>query len=466
MNEVTIPLNVNANNPLYEQIYEYLKSEIQSGKISSDEKLPSTRALAKHLQVSRATVDLSYEQLVSEGYIHSVPCKGYYVCRVDGLYRIVRHELKEEQLKQESQSNIRYDFTPNGIELNSFPFNAWRKVTKNILIDDKKELFQIGSPLGEPSLRYTISRYLHQARGVNCSPDQIILGAGNDYLLMLLSSIMGRDYIIAMENPTYRPAYHTFINMGYRICPISVDEQGIRIEELEKSEADIAYVMPSHQFPLGIVMPIKRRIELLEWASAKEGRFIIEDDYDSEFRYKGKPIPSLQGNDNNETVIYIGTFSKSIAPAIRVSYMVLPEPLMKKYSERGKLYSSTVSRIDQEILNCFIQEGYYERHLNKMRGIYKAKHDTLLAELKSLKKYIEVSGENAGVHALLHCNLKMTEEELVQKALKEGVRIYGLSDYYIKEVEKKETVLLLGYATLSEPDIISAVAALKRAWEI
>lgn len=469
MYELMIELNLKNKKPLYEQIYEHMKKEIQNNRLPLDEKLPSTRLLAKNLQISRSTVDLAYEQLVSEGYIHAIPCKGYYVCQIEGLYQISQDEIYLEEEKSDENDVIEYDFSPSGIDFRHFPYNTWRKITKNALLEDNLELFQLGSPLGEYELRKTIVSYLHHARGVNCQPNQIILGAGNDYLLMLLSQIIGNHHVIAMENPTYKQAYQTFCNLKYKVKCIELDKEGMNVKALNESEANIAYVMPSHQFPLGVVMPIKRRMELLNWASLGEDRYIIEDDYDSEFRYKGKPIPSLQGYDRNDKVIYIGTFSKSIAPAIRVSYLVVPKKLMKIYLKHTP-YNSTVSRIDQAILNYFIKEGYYERHLNKMRAIYKNKHDLLLNELKGIKMIKEISGENAGIHILVHFNEHMKEDRLLECARKQGVLVYGLSDYYImKESERmqaysKDTTIILGYASIMEEDIKEAVKRLKVAW--
>ena len=241
----------------------------------------------------------------------------------------------------------------------------------------------------------------------------------------------------------------------------------MRADELEKSGADIAFVMPSHQYPLGTVMPIKRRMELLAWADESEDRYIIEDDYDSEFRYKGKPIPALQGYDGNGKVIYIGTFSKSIAPAIRMSYLVLPAKLCRVYEDRCSFINSTVSKVDQLILQKFIEDGYYERHLNKMRALYKSRHDTLLAALKNWNAGFSISGENAGVHLLLHFHDGRGEEELIRLAASKGIKVYGLSEYYVDERKKsREAVILLGYANLSEEKIKEAVGLLKEAWKM
>ena len=466
MYELTINLKSGDKTPLYEQLYEYIRGEIRDGHIASGEKLPSTRALSRHLEVSRSTVELAYEQLLSEGYIEARPYRGYYVAQIDGLYQIKQQSRDEKKSYPESRASYRYDFTPNGVDLKSFPYNVWRKLSRECLVDDRAELFRLGCPQGEWGLRNAISSYLHQARGVNCTPEQIIIGAGNDYLLMLLCAVIGTQHRVALENPTYRQAYRLFENLSCEVCTVDMDARGMRVDKLETSGADIAFVMPSHQYPLGTVMPIKRRMELLGWAGRIEGRYIIEDDYDSEFRYKGKPIPALQGYDGKGRVIYIGTFSKSIAPAIRMSYMVLPETLCRMYEERCGFISSTVSKVDQLILQRFIEDGYYERHLNKMRALYKSRHDTLLAALREWGADFTVSGENAGVHLLLHFCDGRSEEELIGLAAQKGVKVYGLSEYYVEgSREREEAVILLGYANMNEDKIKDAVNLLKEAWK-
>ena len=467
MNELMINLRAEQKVPLYEQIYDYIKDDIKKGRIQSGEKLPSTRALSAHLEVSRSTVELAYEQLLSEGYIEAQPYRGYFVCQIDGLFQIDAQENNKRENNEQREQKYRYDFTPSGVDLKSFPYNIWRKLSRECLVDDKAELFRLGCPQGEYGLRNAICSYLHQARGVNCTPEQIIVGAGNDYLLMLLGMILGGEHKIALENPTYKQAYRLFKNLSYEVCTVDMDDKGMRVDELRKSDADIAFVMPSHQYPLGIVMPIKRRMELLKWADGAEGRYIIEDDYDSEFRYKGKPIPALQGSDSNGKVIYTGTFSKSLAPSIRMSYMVLPEHILKIYQEKCRFISSTVSKVDQMILQKFMEEGYYERHLNKTRALYKNRHDVLISSLRKMKELLEISGENAGVHLLLHFKTDDSEKDLIEKAAKQGVRVYGLSEYCVKENEGNtgKAVILLGYANMNEGRIRAAVQLLCKAWK-
>ena len=464
MNELTMNLKTHSKIPLYEQIYIYIKSDIQNGKIAYGEKLPSTRALAKHLEISRSTVELAYEQLLSEGYIESEPYRGFFVAQIEELYHLQKGKITSAKVYKEKKK-YKYDFTPNGVDLRSFPYNAWRKLSKDILMDDKTELFRAGDSQGEYGFRNAICNYLYQARGVNCTPDQIIIGAGSDYILMLLSTILGIHHRIAFEDPTYKQAYRMVRSLSYETAPVPMDKNGMKVSELEKSGADIAYVTPSHQYPTGVIMPLKRRLELLRWASQEEGRYIIEDDYDSEFRYKGKPIPALQGYDGEDKVIYLGTFSKSIAPAIRLSYMVLPKPLLEVYDQKSRFVNSTVSKVDQMIVQKFIEEGYYERHLNKTRALYKSRHDLLIEGLRPMMDICKISGEHAGVHLLLTFHNGMSEEELIQRAEAEDIRVYGLSDYCIQEKYEGNATILLGYANLSEEQIREAVQILNCCWK-
>ena len=463
MNELTISLDTRSRIPLYEQIYDYIKTDIQSGRIPYGEKLPSTRFLSKHLEVSRSTVELAYEQLLSEGYIESVPYKGFFVAQIDELYHLKKDKPKPQRERKEAH-RYRYDFTPNGVDLKSFPYNVWRKLSKDILLDDRTELFRSGDSQGEYGFRSAICSYLYQARGVDCTPDQIIVGAGSDYILMLLGMILGMDHTIAFEDPTYKQAYRMAGGMSYNCIPVSMDKNGMKVTELEKSGADIAYVTPSHQYPTGVIMPIRRRMELLKWACEEQGRYIVEDDYDSEFRYKGKPIPALKGYDVNDKVIYLGTFSKSIAPAIRLSYMILPKPLLQAYDQKARFVNSTVSKVDQLIVQKFIEEGYYERHLNKTRALYKSRHDVLIEELRPMADICTISGENAGVHLLLTFQNGMAEEELIDRAARADIRVYGLSDYRIRENCEEKATILLGYANLTEDQIREAARLLRDCW--
>lgn len=484
---VQIQLNPEDKKHLYEQIYEYIRQEIRSGNLLTGEKLPSSRYLAEFLQISRTTVDMAYGQLVSEGYLEARPQRGYFVCAIEELYDIPasgegrkQHrgeglfagrpglpEAKHTKDGMECGKAYRYDFSPNAIDMSLFPYATWKKITKNILVDARSSLFSLGEPQGDLALRVTISRYLHASRGVNCRPEQIIIGAGNDYLLLLLEKILGRHIPVAMENPTYKRACMIFRSFAYPVSFIPMDENGMLPDALRKSGAQLAYVMPAHQYPTGIVMPIGRRTELLNWASEKEERYLIEDDYDSEFRYRSKPIPSLKASDQNDKVIYIGTFSKAIAPAIRISYMALPAGLLERYRKNCSFYASTVSRIDQTILNEFIQDGYFERYLNKMRKHYHLKHDLMLRELKDLEKDFEISGENAGLHIVLTDRKNRGEEALRACAEDAGIKVYPMAEFYMETppCTKRKAAVILGYGALSPEESTEGLRLLKAAWQ-
>lgn len=496
--ELMIPLDSSDRLPMYEQIYEYVKREIRRGNLTAGMRLPSTRALAENLRISRSTTQLAYEQLAAEGYLETVPCRGYFVMKeipadlgvtepagtekndgaapkgsaeeaskeaAKGMPKGAPEEAARGERPRPAGETDFIDFSPRGIDLDHFPYNAWRRVTKATLMDGDKEMFLPGEPQGEAVLRRAIRSYLHSARGVECGEDQIIIGAGSEYLLMLLSLILGRDRKVAMESPTYRQAYRVFRSLGHPVAPVAMDRHGMSVKLLEESGAGIAYIMPSHQYPLGIVMPVSRRQELLCWAAAGEHRYLIEDDYDSEFRYKGKPIPAMQGMDRDGRVIYMGTFSKSIAPAIRVGFLVLPERLLAVYRERLQFYATTVSRIDQHILCRFLTEGHYERHLNRMRAIYRGKHDLLLNALKRLEPDFGIQGEYAGLHVLLTDRGGRPESWLVDEARAKNVAVYGLSACVIDGSEGRyPSTVMLGYANVSSEQIVSGVERLCEAW--
>lgn len=460
---LTILIDPGKKEPIYEQIYTHIRQEIKNGNLTAGMKLPSCRGLASYLSVSRNTVDMAYGQLMSEGYIESRPKKGYFVSEIGDLMDMGVFQRETAPIRQRERK-WEIDFSPDGVDMEYFPYNRWRKLMKEALMDNNKELFQTGDPMGDIHLRRAVRQYLHQSRGVSCKEDQILIGAGLDYLLLLLCQVLGTKRKVAMEEATYKQAYRIFDQMDYEIIPVSMDLHGIDVEELNRSNADLVYVMPSHQFPTGTVMTVHRRNRLLSWAMEGEDRYIIEDDYDSEFRYQGKPIPSLQAADPAGKVIYAGTFSKAIAPAIRVGYLVLPWELLDRFRERAGFYSCSVSRIDQTVLEHFIKEGYFERHLNRMRGIYRAKHEYFLKEIKKMPKIVRVSGESAGLHLVLYFPKQISEEKLMDLAEKQGVKVYSFQDYLIGNTQK-ESGIILGFARLSEEEIKRGLSLLIKAWE-
>lgn len=444
-------IDLKADCPIYEQIYEFIKNEIKEGKILPDMKLPSTRNLALSLKISRTTVINAYEQLLAEGYLKSKSGSGYTVNKLD----VINIEKKKynpplrvgEGIKE--GQGIKTDFSPYKIDSKNFPYTSWRSIAKKVFSGVKGDVFISGDNQGEYGLRSRIADYLHTARRVECSPENIIIGAGSEYLIMLLGMLFGKRKI-ALETPGYLKAKEVFKTMFWDIVNVDMDKEGIDICKLKVSKADTCYLMPANQYPTGIIIPINRRRELVSWCYEGDNRYIIEDDYDSEFRFVGKPIPAMQGLDP-EKIIYMGTFSKSIAPAIRVAYMVLPHTLMQKYKRKLSFLTCTVPRSDQDILEIFIKEGYFERHLNRMRTNYRVKRDALIESIKAGIPHGNIFENNSGLHILLTMKW-LSEKEILNCAKKAGVKVYPISDYYSDDKTEKSTVLI-GFAGLSIDEI-------------
>lgn len=457
--ELTVKLDPNGELPMYEQLCRFVMDEIQNGRMDAGAKLPSKRNLCQHLKISRATVETAYGILLAEGYIRSVPKSGYYVQPVIPMVQ-QRKLVKESYIAKQAVQKYQYEFSTSAVDTTVFPYATWAKIFKETIYA-RPDLLQRGAPQGDEELRQELCDFLYQYRGVHCEPEQMIIGAGMEYLLDMLLQLLDIKAVIALEDPGYAASYRIMENHGRKVLPIPVDEKGMRIDELAKSCAQIAYVTPSHQFPMGAAMPIGRRMQLLSWADQEEDRFLIEDDYDSEFRYATRPIPALQGLSANQKVIYIGTFSRSIAPSIRVAYMVLPNRLLGAYHQRFGTSASTVSRFEQQTLYRFIQGGHYGRHLRRVGNLYRARCTALTQGLEQVCG-MQVLGNQAGLH-LLAIHPGLTEAELVSRATDEGIRVMGLSRYCRCNVPF-ENGLVMGFAGMSPEEIGFAIRKLKKAW--
>lgn len=465
MEMLTFPFNTESKTPIYHQLYSFIKAEIQTGKIPHDSKLPSKRKLSSYLKVSQNTIQAAYDQLIEEGYIIAIEKKGFFVCKIEHLQRLQVNLQYDLPNNISEPSKVLFDFSYHGVDQPTFPFDQWRKLTKEVINEYDTELLSPGDSLGYHRLRASIADYLHQSRGVNCSEHQVIISSGTEILFQTLIQLLEKDSIYGIENPGYEKLNQLFIGNRANFTTINIDKKGMIPDDIERSKANILCIAPAHQFPSGEIMPINRRIWLLNWANEADGRYLIEDDYDSEFKYSGKPIPALQGIDSNEKVIYMGSLSKSITPTLRVSYMVLPPHLIKRYQENLSYILCPVPIIEQKVLCNFIEYGYFERHLNKMRNVYKKKRDTLVKALTDLNCGIEILGADAGLHLLLQIPNGMSEEQLITSALNYGVRTYGISKYYCDKQSKNiKTTLLIGFAAMSEQDIIQAVSILHKAW--
>lgn len=448
--------------PLYEQLYTGIKEAIYKQQLVVGTKLPSKRQLADFFDISQTTVELAYSQLIAEGYIMSKVRVGYFVEEIDELPLGATPKLKITQAEPPPKYTI--NFSPGQIDEESFPFAVWRKYAKDLLDASSKHLLQTGERQGEYVLRIEIANYLLQSRGIDCLPEQIVIGSGTEQLLPMILRLFDDNALLALENPGYSPIPRT--QLKQLAVPIAVDEDGLIVEELEQSEANLVYVTPSHQFPTGAVLPANRRTQLLKWAAKQPNRYIIEDDYDSEFRYIGKPIPALQGLDQHARVIYLSTFTKSLMPSLRVAYFVLPPELLTKYQENFSYYSATVPRFDQHILASFMRDGHFSKHLNRMRKIYRKKHDKLIETFKLHYPQITISGDAAGTHVLISVPHEKNELQLVELAQQQGIHIVPLSNYTLNHQNKSISSFLVGFGNIPLKNISSYTEKLMSSWAI
>jgi len=487
---MTYPMITGSNEPIYMQLYRAIREDCLRGTLVSGEKITSRRSLAKELGISVNTVDSAYQQLVSEGYIEARPRSGFRVRELSvgsevsasgqeasdtdvslrtGAFIIRDGEVPPAESPEATRA---IDFSPNGVDLSMLPMPDLKKIVRDVFSFPPEELFGSCEPEGTFALRNSLCRYLWQSRGLRCTPDRIVVGAGTDYILQFLVQLLSAAVhieSIAMENPMYNKAFQIFSGLHRKIRLIPLDSQGMDTALLRACDANIAYVTPSHQFPLGMIMPAGRRADLLSWAAESDGRYIIEDDYDSEFRYSGRPIPPLCAMHGAEKVIYVGTFSKSVAPSLRVSYLVLPNELALICKSRMSHFNTTVSVPDQLVLARFLDLGLFERHISRMKTLYRRKRDQLLRELAPFRGSLHVGGSDAGLHLLCTVRKNFSEEELVRLAADAGVRVYGVSAYYLKEpgrIIPSEATVLLGYGGLSPGEITRGVQALSGVWEL
>ncbi len=455
-------LDYSLTRPLYLQIYTYIKDAILVGSIKPGEKLPSLRGLAKDLGLSLTTIGLSYDQLLVEGYISSRPQTGYFVNSISPGAQPQATE-KTDQI-----SSSLGDIAPQWFysDLSSFDFIKWKKCMNRILSEYSHLLLEEGSPQGELALRSQISRYIYQSRGVLCAPDQIVIGAGTQQITNLLTIILSMMGIedACFEDPGYRPARSIFIDRGFGILPIPVEKDGIRIEGLPIGIRSSVYVSPSNQFPMGSVMPIGRRYALLEWARTNKS-MIIEDDYDSELRYFGRPIPSLAGLDQGENVVYLGSFSSTLFPSIKISYMVLPKALQKLFSSIVGDYTQTCSKAEQLTLALYMQNGLYQTNIKKLRKLYSQKvHAATDSINKAMLGWVKILNSSSGVHILLEVKSKQSPEQLCLAAATLGIDIVPITKYTFQKIDKDNAVLIFYYTRIPLSEIDGAIKKLAGLW--
>ncbi|MCI6231922.1 MAG: PLP-dependent aminotransferase family protein [Selenomonas sp.] len=541
--------------PLYAHLYRCIRHDIETGVLSPGEKLPSKRALARHLGISTITVEGAYGQLMAEGYCTSQPKRGVYVSseitkaagawpkietsmapplgelssgseteRVTALRdALTIRQNRESHTSLPSQSPFRVPVPPEGEPRNcrlplwgrcpegadkqtlgasapsgrlcrsrqrvapsaipdsiaidfaarsasaeTFPFSIWTKHLRRVVADEAEALLARSPGQGVLALRQAIAGHLRRFRGLAVEPEQIVVGAGTEYLYTLLVQFFGRDRRFCVENPGYGRIRRIYESNGATCLSASLDSAGVRPQELVENGAQIVHISPSHHFPTGLIMPISRRYELLGWATGAPDRYIIEDDYDSEFRLTGRPIPTLMGIDALGRVLYMNTFSKSLTPTIRISYLVLPQALVQPFRERLGFYSCTVSNFEQYTLARFIEEGDFERHIHRMRTLYRKRRETILQLLKKspFASHIEILEQGSGLHFLVRFRDAGSDESIEKKLAREGVRMKPLASYYAETTQPpKEAagMFVLDYSAVDEEKMGEAVERIGRA---
>lgn len=475
---ITIDFDKRGTHGLCEFLYTSLKNQILDGTLSPNEKLPSKRSLAEHLGVSVITVQNAYALLISEGYLYSVEKRGFFVTDISiespflksGIS--ISNDEKHAEISsprtifaEPEKESYFTDFTSNSTSVEKFPFSLWAYLMRKVLnSSDEKLLSRIGAN-GAFELRSAISEYLREFRNMSVQPEQIVIGSGTENLYTMVVQLLGREKKYAVENPGYHKIADIFRINGVDCLPVKIDSQGICPALLEEVCADVVHVSPSHHFPTGIVMPVRRRLELLKWAEQAPGRFIIEDDYDSEFRFNGKPIQTLQSYDTNSRVIYINTFSKTLSPSFRISYMVLPEELTAVFSRTLGFSSCSVSSFEQYTLAEFIRGGFYGKHIIRMKNYYRTLRNTLIQSLQKsrLSTISQITEQEAGLHFLLSVRTKKTNDELTAALEKAEIKIAQLSDFYYDEKtqDDEQKSFVVNYSGIKKERISETIRRLE-----
>ena len=437
--------------PLYEALYRCIRGDILSGVLTPGQKLPSKRALAENLEVSKITVEAAYNQLLSEGYISSREKVGYFVETVERQ----RPAPQSPEEPEVTPPEPRVDLTGGTVR---FPFSVWMKLQREVMLDYGQQLLRPMPNQGIPELRQAISRHLADFRGLHAPPENILIGAGTDFLYNLLIQLLGRDLTYAVEEPGYGKIRRIYAAGGVRCVSAELDENGVRPDSLK--DARVLHISPSHHFPTGLVTPVSRRRELLAWAEQTDG-YIIEDDYDSEFRFDAHPVPAMQSLDRSGRCIYLNSFSKTLAPSIRISYMVLPGELMERFRRELGFYSCTVPSFEQYTLARFLSRGYFEKHINRMRKFYRTRRNRVVQLLQNcpFAEKLTILEQDAGLHFLLKVDTELSDEALTEELGRCGIRIHPLSHYY-QESREDTHMLVVNYTLLEEEALAGALADL------
>lgn len=450
---VTYELKKSPGVPLYEALYRCIRRDILEGTLKPGTKLPSKRALSQNLEVSKITVEAAYNQLLAEGYIRSQEKVGYFVEAVEGRTPPPPTQVEQPEKKREFLLDL------TGIGTEQFPFSVWSRLQREVMLDYGSQLLLPLPNRGVVELRQAIADHLAAFRGMQVSPQNILIGAGTDFLYNLLIQLLGRDKVYAVEEPGYDKIRQIYAAGGVGCISAPMDDKGVLPEGL--SQADVLHCSPSHHFPTGLVTPVSRRMELLDWAG--EDKWIIEDDYDSEFRFDAHPMPTLQTLDGAQRVIYMNTFSKTLAPSIRISYMVLPPALMEQFQKVLGFYSCTVPSFEQYTLARFLSRGYFEKHINRMRKFYKKRRNALVSLLEncSFSQKLTILEQDAGLHFLLKVDTTLPDEDLAQKLSDVGIRVKALREYY-HDQRRDRHCLVVNYSGVKEEALEQALTAIEK----
>lgn len=463
---LTYTLEKTRSEPLYSYLSRRIRDDILAGNIRSGERLPSKRPFAKNLGISVITVENAYARLLDEGYIISLPKRGYYASDLKALAALRNNNLpKPEMGKKPAEKRLLADLTSSQNELSGFPFSVWSGIMRRELRCDQQALLTNPPTGGVPELREAIADHLRAFHGMEVHPSQIVVGPGTEYLIALLVRLLGRNLVYAMEDPGYPRTGQVYRSLGVPTACAALDSSGVTVESLENTGASVAHVSPSHNFPTGVVMPPSRRYELLGWAAKRSDRYIIEDDYDSEFRLSGKPLSTLKSVDALGRVIYMNTFTKTLASTVRISYMVLPPELSVRFTRENSYLSCAVSNFEQYTLARFMELGSFETHLNRMRRLCLRKRDAFMALIAKgpLGKHASVSGQNAGLHFLLTLRTSENDETIAERALSLGVRIAPLSRFFHDKKRALPHVFVISYSSVPLDALAGTVRALEQA---
>ncbi|HBQ46302.1 MAG TPA: PLP-dependent aminotransferase family protein [Ruminococcaceae bacterium] len=436
--------------PLYRQLYLSIRGAAERGLLKAGGRLPSVRRMAADLGLSCTTVEGAYQQLCVEGYLRSSPHRGYFV---QDVRRDSPAPAAPPAFRHRAEPAVRYNFGSDCVDSENIGLKAWRRNIRSAL-NRRGVLASYGEKQGETELREALAVYGYEMRGLAAAPEQIVVGAGTQPLLVLLCGLLnGGPRAVAMEEPGFRQAEQIFSDCGYTVRKLPGDEEGIRMDALKASGAKLLYVSPSNRARTGAVLPMSRRLELLGWAKACGG-FVIEDDYNGELRYRARPVPAMQGIAGGYGVVYLGSFSKLLLPSVRIGYMVLPPELLARYRPRAANYNQTASKMEQLALAAYIRSGQMARHLRRLRKLYGAKSGALVRALRAAFPGARILLQETPLTVILTLRTRKTARELCRLALAQGVRVQPDESGGIR----------LGFAGIPLDDIPAAVACLKKAW--